>query len=170
MTRRVYRSCDGRFAVQMTLRSWLSVRRACAVAGENGTGGVLIGEYRAHGELAVVTQATGPTRGADAGPTWFYRPAAGPQRHIDRAWGSPARRRYYLGEWHLHPSGPPVPSRRDLEQMAEIAASASYRCPEPVLIVEARPGPWPRRSVWVVPRDEQAVPLVPSRRPARSLA
>jgi hypothetical protein len=45
------------------------------------------------------------------------------------------RKEHYLGEWHFHPFAAPSPSSIDYSQMAEIAVSRSWRCPEPVLLI-----------------------------------
>ena len=52
---------------------------------------------------------------------------------LDRVWGH--RRDYYVGEWHFHPFATPVPSPTDEKQMAEIANTSTWRCPEPVLLI-----------------------------------
>lgn len=158
MSRR-YRSADGQFEVLLRRRPLMAVRFASALAGGKETGGVLIGEYDSN-RVAVVSAVTWASAPSNAGPSWFHRPAADTQERLDREWAMP-RRRYYLGEWHLHPAGPPRPSRRDFDQMTEIAADTEYRCPEPILVVEARRGPWPRCTVWVVPRDRDPVVLIP---------
>jgi integrative and conjugative element protein (TIGR02256 family) len=144
MIPRRFRSDDGEFEVLLQRRPHMVARLACVFAGANETGGVLIGEYDSNRVAAVYT-ITRASSSSNAGPSWFHRPVDETQEWLDWAWASP-RRRYYLGEWHLHPVGPPSPSYRDLEQMAEIAVDARYHCPEPILIIEARRGPWPRRS------------------------
>lgn len=57
---------------------------------------------------------------------------------LDELWRR-SKRRYYLGEWHFHPGGAAEPGPTDTEQMAKIMQSASYKCPEPVLLLVGGP-------------------------------
>jgi integrative and conjugative element protein (TIGR02256 family) len=122
------------------------------------TGGILMGRYSAAHDCALVTEVLGPPGDSRSGPTWFVRGVAGLQAALNRAWGR--RREYYLGEWHLHPSAAPTPSGVDYAQMAEVANTSSWRCPEPVLlIVGGDPTQTWRALALVVTRQGQRVVL-----------
>jgi integrative and conjugative element protein (TIGR02256 family) len=97
------------------------------------TGGILLGRYSIHGEAAVVEKASGPPTDSRRGPKTFWRGIAGVGNKLRNLWEN--RTRYYLGEWHYHPSSAAVPSRCDLNEMMEIARSPGYSCPEPILLI-----------------------------------
>lgn len=99
------------------------------------TGGIVIGHYGHAGDRVVVTDITRAPRDSDSAPASFVRGIRGLQRLIDRAW---RRRRYYVGEWHLHPGGSPAPSPMDIAQMREIANDRKRHCRQPVLIIVGR--------------------------------
>ena len=104
----------------------------CLKAGVNETGGILIGSYSGDGSTAMIVEAT--TRPADslAGRTTFQRGVKGLRSLLHARWKTGL---YYVGEWHFHPGGSPEPSGDDLMSMASIAASPSYQCLEPVMII-----------------------------------
>jgi hypothetical protein len=64
----------------------------------------------------------------------FVRGVSGLGKWLKQLW-SHRRRRFYLGEWHFHPFGSPMPSTQDDIQMKEIAQLFESRCPEPVLLI-----------------------------------
>lgn len=107
---------------------------SCRRSAPEETGGILVGFYTGALDCAVVTGASERPPDSESGRTWFVRGTVGLQRWLDRLWRR-SRRRYYLGEWHFHPGGDPEPSLTDAKQMGEIAGNASYRCPEPVLLL-----------------------------------
>ena len=97
------------------------------------TGGLLIGRYAEGQRVAVVTEALPAPADSKAGPTWFVRGIRTLNAKLRWRWKSGSG--YYLGEWHFHPRGAAVPSNPDCTQMRSISDSASYSCPEPVLLI-----------------------------------
>jgi hypothetical protein len=69
-------------------------------------------------------------------------------------WSKPSRE-YYLGEWHYHPARRVEPD--DVEQMEEIAASAKYNCPEPLMFIFGESKRAPRVVRVFVHRRESVV-------------
>ena len=128
----VFVARDHSVAIVVTQAIRESLLRYCVDAGQNETGGILIGHYTPLRDQAVITQLTGPPPDSTAGPTWFVRGVTGLQRLINRAW---RRRDFYLGEWHFHPFAAAEPSDRDRRQILDFAKNPNYRCPEPVLLV-----------------------------------
>jgi len=84
-------------------------------------------------DCAMVQSVTGAPVDSKTGRTWFERGIRGLQAKLDLLW----RRNegYYLGEWHFHPFGAPIPSSIDNKQLQKISRSRLYRCPEPLLII-----------------------------------
>ncbi len=147
---RTFVSEDGLFALQIPLEIHDQLQKLCASAWPNETGGVLVGHYSCERDTAVVTQALEPPRDSVHGRSRFSRGLDGISEVLLSLWRKPpSRRRYYLGEWHSHPSGDAAPSPRDANQMQRIA-EGTYHCPEPILLLLAgspRAG-W-RLRAWV---------------------
>lgn len=128
------------------------------------TGGVLLGKYTPSMALAIVTEVSGPPEDSSKERSGFWRGVLGLQAMISRLW---KEQQYYLGEWHVHPDGPPVPSTTDHDQMRAIAENSSYQCPEPLLVIlsfsmESGPATWsagsyvfPRRGTLIHLRDRE---------------
>ena len=125
-------SADGVFGLLLTdaLQEQLFAR--CEDAGAKETGCILIGYYKRGNSLAVVTDLPETPEDSIAGPAHFDRGTKGLRRLLKRLW---RKRRYYLGEWHYHPSASPAASGQDHRQMREFAADERFRCPEPILLI-----------------------------------
>lgn len=124
---------DGRFGLAVEAGPLSRILTLCRRAGGTETGGILLGRYSTALDCAIVTSASSAPPDSRSGRTWFQRGVRGLQRLLDRVWRE--EHRYYLGEWHFHPSALPEPSPVDIAQMLEIAATAEYHCPEPVLLI-----------------------------------
>jgi integrative and conjugative element protein (TIGR02256 family) len=97
------------------------------------TGGILIG-YKADCEI-VVTNATGP--GPNAKHSFFNF-----SRDIDYCNSSLEQYFYesngiltYIGEWHTHPYGRPIPSRQDDKELFSIGRTDTYQNNAPLLVI-----------------------------------
>ncbi|MDP9476045.1 MAG: Mov34/MPN/PAD-1 family protein [Actinomycetota bacterium] len=125
---------SGAFGARISPDALSKVLESCRRSAPEETGGILVGYYTDALDCAVVTGASERPPDSRSGRTWFVRGTAGLQGLVDGLWRG-KERRYYLGEWHFHPDGSPKPSPTDERQMAKIAGSASYKCPEPVLVL-----------------------------------
>lgn len=123
------------------------------------TGGVLIGYYTEALDEAVVTDALGPPSDSRFRPCSFLRGVRGLATLLRRLWRRTPRR-YYLGEWHLHPNASPSPSLRDRAQMQEIAAG-DYNCSDPILLIVGgeRGDVW-HTQLWVFCQNSEPIPLI----------
>ena len=154
----IFRSEDRRFGLRVPPAEIGRLLGICRGAYPKETGGILVGVYNQSLDCAQVQTVTGPGNDARAGRTWFERGVAGLQEILRTHWQE--RRGYYLGEWHFHPGTAPVPSPTDERSMPRFAASARYRCPEPVLlIVGGHPDATWTASATVYPRNLKAVRL-----------
>jgi len=132
---RLFSHPDGRFQVRLTEPALDQLATHCHRGWPRETGGILIGYYTPRRECAVVTRAEAPPEDSSQTPFSFSRGIRGLRSLLHHLWHRPAADRlYYLGEWHLHPSSQPLPSRRDRTQMQAIA-DGPYHCPEPVLLL-----------------------------------
>lgn len=153
-SRREWRSSDGSLGIAIASSDTARLFHFCREAGDRETGGILTGHYSENHDAALISGVTGPPPDSRAGQAFFVRGVRDLQRLLDRLW----RRRagYYLGEWHFHPAGDGTPSATDLVQMGQIARSLPYNCPEPVLVIVAKPSAtsWAIRA-FVYPQGRQ---------------
>jgi integrative and conjugative element protein (TIGR02256 family) len=129
-----FRSEIGAFGVTIGSDTLARILMACRRSLLEETGGILVGYYTDTLDCAVVTDASKRPPDSSSGRTWFTRGTVGLQGWLNGLWRR-RNRRYYLGEWHFHPGGAAEPSPTDIEQMVKIAHVASYKCPEPVLML-----------------------------------
>lgn len=106
---------------------------AAHAARDHETGGILIGRYDGT-TLALIEHATTSTPDSRQGHEWFERGTEGLEAILQKHWDAPVRR-YYLGEWHLHPTSDGTPSPRDVDQMFAIAEQRRYQCSQPILVI-----------------------------------
>lgn len=125
----------------ITLRLSAEARRTiesqALAAGNQETGGVLIGSYDRDGRRATVTEATMKSKDSRSGRTWFQRGVRGLQDVLQLRW---SQAQYYIGEWHSHPGGAPEPSGNDVREMQAISREISYQCPKPIMIIAGTAG------------------------------
>ena len=154
---------EGRFGFDLTGKQMSRMLQLCQQATSNETGGILVGFYTESLNKAVVQDVFGPPPDSKRGKTWFFRGILGLQQKLNALW---RRKVYYLGEWHFHPFGSPVPSEADIRQMRSVATSNDYRCPEPILVII---GGDPRATwslgAFVFPQGSGPVKLEPGGRP-----
>lgn len=126
-------STDRRFGLVIPTSVMDSLIEECTNARMKETGGVLMGYYTPPCDCAVITEVSGPPADSRRSATTFFRGIRGLQEWIWRLWKE--RRHYYLGEWHFHPGGAPVPSPTDKREMFEVSKDKKAKCPEPVLLI-----------------------------------
>ena len=124
----------GKFQVEMPGHLTGDIISACAKADGAETGGILVGIYSDGWTRAVVTDLVDAPTDSKGAERHFERGIAGVRDELIRFWEA-SPRRYYLGEWHSHPDGPPWPSDEDTASMRAIAKDPAASCPEPVLLL-----------------------------------
>lgn len=148
-------SPDKRLAATISRSLLRKLRRLCVASAPRETGGILVGSYNEARTMAIITDVVSATTDSLSTPNSFRRGVEGLPAMLSQIWG---KNRYYLGEWHFHPSASPQPSRQDVAQMYDIATDANYRCANPImLIVGGGRRRW-RYSLHVV-EDEMLVEL-----------
>jgi integrative and conjugative element protein (TIGR02256 family) len=151
-------SRDRKFGLSLKESLLLEGLKECTDSASQETGGILVGYYTPTHDCAVVTALSGPPEDSIHGPRLFERGTKGIQRWISRLWRE--QRHFYLGEWHFHPGGAPVPSSDDREQMKRLSKDKKLKCPEPILlIIGGNPqGAW-TANAYVFPVRKEYVPL-----------
>jgi integrative and conjugative element protein (TIGR02256 family) len=153
----IYWSSDHGYSCCLAQTVYSRMTSLCARAWPHETGGILIGYYTTDQICAVITRVIMAPKDSQSGPSWFYRGVDGLQRRLHSLW---QQKQYYLGEWHFHPGGQPIPSSVDVQQMYAIGASETYSCPEPLLIILAgSPLTGWNLRIFVFPRDKEHIAL-----------
>jgi integrative and conjugative element protein (TIGR02256 family) len=102
------------------------------------TGGWLLGYWSADGAAVVLTHATPPgPRGAPDGVTVSDE---GHSAYFEQAWNWSDGRVTFLGDWHTHPAGVPLPSSTDRAAMRQLAENAAFDTPTPLIAIVTHPG------------------------------
>jgi integrative and conjugative element protein (TIGR02256 family) len=130
-------SPDGRYSVRLEGAFLLEASRLAREHYPNEVGTPLVGEYTDDGTEARVT-ALGPLTSDSRGTRFtFTRGVRGLRGFFGRLFNTSRGRVHYVGEWHSHPGGGPVPSSTDDTNMMAIAQDMNALCPECVLVLLA---------------------------------
>lgn len=102
-------------AIHLTTAAWDTIRKEVASgSGDLETGGILLGHD--FGDILQVNVAGGPGPNAQRSRDRFLRDRAHAAQLAALAWE--ADRAQWIGDWHTHPTTPPVPSPIDLASYA----------------------------------------------------
>ncbi|MCY4569343.1 MAG: Mov34/MPN/PAD-1 family protein [Candidatus Poribacteria bacterium] len=93
-------------------------------AGSYEIGGVLMGEHIDKAEFRIVDLTIQAQFGSIAFFTRLVADIVKPLKGFFKRTGYNYRKFNYLGEWHSHPSFPPVPSQKDIQSMQEIVTDS----------------------------------------------
>jgi integrative and conjugative element protein (TIGR02256 family) len=109
---------------------------AATCEGRPESGGILLGSVR--GPHLEITGFTQPARADVRTMVSFIRQDRSHQAASDQAWKHSDREIGFIGKWHTHPSGPPVPSMIDRASWARLAEQSGY----PMCFLLASPHGW----------------------------
>lgn len=121
------------FKIQLSDKLKRKIFRICQKSYPNESGGILIGKYSSDLKTAIIYSITDAPSDSKMGKTWFKRGVNGLQELLNRKWVK--SQQFYLGEWHFHPNGTPIPSQTDIQEMRKISKNHNYNCPEPILLI-----------------------------------
>jgi integrative and conjugative element protein (TIGR02256 family) len=114
------------------------------------SGGILLGSVR--GPHLEIVDYTKPGRNDERSMTSFARQDLSHQIAADRALKKSEHDVGFIGEWHTHPSGAPVPSMIDRASWSRLAEQSGH----PMCFFLASPQGW--RVFQVAPRKSSATP------------
>lgn len=127
-----FKSTDDEFKLEINDSIINEIHQKCLNAGNNETGGILIGKYSPDRHTAIIKKITGPPKGSIQGKHTFKRGVI----DLNKLFGKDSfLRNRYVGEWHFHPNSSPQPSMVDNYQMKKNAANTSLNCPETILLI-----------------------------------
>jgi integrative and conjugative element protein (TIGR02256 family) len=134
------------------VKAWIAVQLAAQIAEEANsyeleeTGGMLLGYWSGPGSV-VITGTIGPGPEARRGRTWFLPDQRWQVAELADVYEASGRVTTYLGDWHTHPGGAPIPSRRDRRTLRAVRRSPAARAPQPLMLIigpraDSRPFLW----------------------------
>lgn len=129
----VFRKHDSNIKIHLSNKFKKEIILICEKSYPNETGGIIIGSYSSDFNTAIISTITDAPSDSTMSRTWFKRGINDLQNLLDKKWLH--QQQYYLGEWHFHPNGTPIPSQIDIQEMQRIAKNKNYNCPEPILII-----------------------------------
>ncbi len=125
---------------------------ARASADRRETGGILLGRGPDADGVIHVEGAGPPGDNAERRPDFFLRDRSHAERLAERAWER--SRSIWVGEWHTHPTGPAVPSTRDLVTYAGLLddPELGFEALVSVIVVPETEDDWDalRLLVWIL--------------------
>jgi len=106
-------------------------------AAPDETGGMLLGYIAPDSdpEHVVIETVIGPGPSAKHSRHRFEPDAEWQQEQMADIYAGSGRTTTYLGDWHTHPGGVPVPSQRDRKTARRIARRKSARAPRPLILI-----------------------------------
>lgn len=99
----------------------------------NEFGGVLLGRYSQDLTCCIVEETVLP-QSYRSSCVQFERGNKGLAQEL-LAWRKKRPEMMYVGEWHTHPKGVPLPSNRDKTAMKEIADAPQVKVTAPILLI-----------------------------------
>lgn len=130
-----WQSDCGRYTVLISKSCLLKMVGMAQEHYPNEVGTSLVGCYSDDGFQASVLELAPLSPDSKGSRISFYRGVAGLRNFFTKLRETFSGRRYYVGEWHSHPDGEPIPSGTDNRNQLEIAKDIKTGCPECILII-----------------------------------
>ncbi len=147
------------YEIRTSAQAWKQMedcitRSRDAVGPDVETGGLSFGERNDAISVIWITEVSGPPSDSVARPDLFMCGTAGTQAaHVERErWSRGSVR--YVGMWHTHPHGVPVPSQTDLHGIAKILADGPVSPRRLLLSIMGTPHEEPRLGTYVFGRND----------------
>ena len=141
-----WRSECGRYVVEIKPSALQQMVRLAREHWPNEVGSALVGTYTKDGDLARVTGLAPIAPDSKGKRTAYVRGVEGVTEFFQSLFASSKGRHYYVGEWHSHPGGRPVPSGVDDRNGAAIARNPREMCPECIMVII---GGWEKPDIGV---------------------
>lgn len=99
------------------------------------TGGLLLGYGATDNDDVVVLDVIGPGPEAVHTETGFEPDQAWQEKQLASRYRATDGLHSYVGDWHTHPQGRAVPSRRDLAVMRQVSRYTDARLSNPTMVI-----------------------------------
>ncbi|MFC4905562.1 Mov34/MPN/PAD-1 family protein [Kocuria oceani] len=122
----------------------------------NETGGILLGQSSLGSFRVMHTIGAGPeaehySRSFTPDRDWQYD-------QIDEIWAKTGGKIEYLGDWHTHPTGAPIPSNTDQTLLRRTAGNPACQCPHPLMLILGQQdgtAKWMLAGFWYAPSKHE---------------
>ncbi len=139
------------------LRGW--IRASARVADrEVETGGAILGELDEAVRTVWISEVTGPPPDSEAAAEGFLCGIEGLRDRTREAEQRTDRAVRFLGMWHTHPGGYPVPSPTDLRGMTGLVTEVLPSLPDAVMLIVGGQEPDLTIGAYVFEREEAEIP------------
>lgn len=128
-------SPDGKYRVSLSKHAFDDMLRLARKHAPSEIGTALVGSYSDSGDEALVEELAPVSADSRSGRFTFHRGVAGLRQFLRRVFTASAGRTHYVGEWHSHVGGAPIPSPTDEQNMMQIASDPKAQCPECLLVI-----------------------------------
>lgn len=154
-----WRSECGSYTVLLEQQVLIDVVKVARRHYPNEVGSPLFGSYSDDGHEARVS-GIGPLSPDSRGTrSTFSRGVRGLREFFANLFKNSQGRMHYVGEWHSHPNGAPIPSGTDDANMMAIARDPKAECPECIEIIVGISAQTTEKSVYVYSRERNRVEL-----------
>lgn len=119
------------FLLSQVIKVWQTEARKFCI---KETGGILIGYWDKLDNI-VITHATGPGPNAEHSYNHFAPDHHYCQQILETVFEQSGGELTYIGDWHTHPWGSVLPSRRDRRTAAEVASDIDFKCSRPLIAI-----------------------------------
>ena len=133
----VWRTEDGVYTVTVEYACFESMLQLAGERAPVEVGTSLVGSYTDDGHHAYVRSLAPLTPDSQGGRFTFQRGVAGLRDFFRKVFKRSRGMTHYVGEWHSHVGGAPIPSGTDDTNTMEIARDPSALCPECILVILA---------------------------------
>lgn len=127
-----YRNNDG-LQIHLPETILMEIHKCISRFYPNECGGIFVGKID-NESFAVIEKMMLPKKFRSS-PVYFLRVTEFLNRWLNRVFKQSDGQMIYLGEWHSHPNGSPIPSSKDTDAMEEISKNENIRIKTPLLLI-----------------------------------
>ena len=132
-----WQSSCGQYTIFISEACLLKMKEMAESHYPNEVGTSLVGCYSDDGFEASVFDLAPLSPDSKGWRTSFHRGTVGLHKFFTKLHQTFSGKRYYVGEWHSHPDGSPIPSGVDDRNQLAIAKDPKTKCPECILFIVA---------------------------------
>ncbi|OGU59805.1 MAG: hypothetical protein A2X64_05720 [Ignavibacteria bacterium GWF2_33_9] len=128
----------------------------------NEIGSSLLGSYKQDGFTAIIKGVSPIPKDSVFTRFFFKRGASGLKEYYKKLYNDTEGTIHYIGEWHSHPYGEPIPSGKDDKTLFGVCNNFKINCPECIsLIIGNDLIDKPKLGLYVYSRVNGRIKLLP---------
>lgn len=158
-----WKSKCGKYSIIIEKQCINNILKLAKNSNPNEIGSSLVGSYEKDGYTAVIKDITPIPKDSVLTRFFFKRGAMGLKEYYKKLYYESKGKVHYIGEWHSHPYGEPIPSGKDNKTLFGICNNLKVNCPECIsLIIGNNLNDDPELAVYVYSRTKGRIKLIPS--------